>query len=214
MAPARVQAVRRNWGAAPDERLVFLATGRRASSDVKLLIESARLVIARDPGGHNLGGLKFILASDGAGFAKEIDAAIAKSGLQDILRRGDVGADRPATLLAASVAAAVSTRSEASVGLALEAQAMGTPAIIADAGPARETILAPPEVNPSQRTGWLVPAGDASALADALIEVLSLGAAAGDRLSLRARAHVETSFSIERIWAQTLDAYLAAWGAR
>jgi glycosyltransferase involved in cell wall biosynthesis len=207
VAPARVQALRRNWGVAPDERVILLAAGRGAS--LKLLIEAVSLLAAQD-----LGVIKFILAGDEHGGAsKEIDAAIARAGLQDIVRRGG-GADRPAALLAASVVVALSTRSEPFVGLALEAQAMGTPVIVADAGAARETILAPPEVDPALRTGWIVPPGDAQALVNALLEALSLGAAAGDRLSLRARAHVETNFSIEQIWAQTLDAYLAARDAR
>ncbi|MEJ0094807.1 MAG: glycosyltransferase [Methylocella sp.] len=212
VAPARVQALRRAWGSAPDERVVFLAAGARASSGHKVLIEAVRLLTAQDAG---LGGLKFILGSDehgGLAFAKEIDAAIARVGLHDVMRRGGLGADRPAALLAASVVVALSMRSESFAGLALEAQALGTPVIVADAGAARETILAPPDVDPSSRTGWAVPAGEAEALANALMDVLSLGAAAGDRFSLRARAHVEANFSIEQIWAQTLEVYLAARG--
>ncbi len=89
------------------------------------------------------------------------------------MRRGGLGADRPAALLAASVVVALSTRSETFAGLALEAQALGTPVIVADAGAARETILAPPDVDPSSRTGWAVSAGEAEALAKALMDVLS-----------------------------------------
>ncbi len=80
VAPARVQALRRAWGSAPDERVIFLAAGARASSCHRVLIEAVRLLTAQDAG---LGGLRFILGSDehgGAAFAKEIDAAIARVG--------------------------------------------------------------------------------------------------------------------------------------
>ena len=190
--------------------MIFLTATARAAGNYKVLIEAARILTE-----ENLGGLKFILASDeksGGAFAREIDAAIAKAGLQQVLHRGGVGADRPAAFLSASVVVALSTLSEAFAALPLEAQAMGTPVIVADAGAARETVLAPPDVDPSLRTGWLVPPDDARALANAVVEVLNLGAAAVDRLSLRARAHIETNFPIERVWVQTLDAYLAAQG--
>ncbi len=90
---------------------------------------------------------------------------------------------------------------------------MGAPVIVADAGAASETVLAPPDVDESARTGWRTPPG-AEALANALRAALSLGATARDRLSLRARAHVEARFSIEQTWAQTLGAYAAARGRR
>jgi glycosyltransferase involved in cell wall biosynthesis len=212
---ARVQALRRAWGVAPDERVILLAAGERGSSGQKILIEAVGLLTAGHSGTQNHAGLKFILISDerdDGPRAKGIDAAIAKVGLQDVIRRGGIGANRPAALLAASAVVVLSRRSEISAGLALEAQAMGTSVIVADEGAARETILAPPEVAPFLRTGWAIPAGDARALAHVLLDVLSLGAAARDRLSLRARAHVEANFPIEQIWEQTLDAYLAVRG--
>jgi len=59
-----------------------------------------------------------------------------------------------------------------------------------------------------------VPAGDAPALAAALGEVLSLGATQAEALRMRARAHVENMFSLERMVADTLDVYAALIEAR
>lgn len=210
IAPARVQAVRREWRVAPDERVVFLPEGARASGEHKLLMETARILTAQ-----GLTGTKFILAGegpDGGARAKDIDRSIAKAGLQDqdfFVRRAGACADLPAALLAAAIVVAPSPRLEALPAIAIEAQAMGTPVIVADAGAASETVLAPPEIEASRRTGWRAPSGDARALAKAVIEILNLGATARDQLSLRARAHVETNFSIERACAATLDAYMA-----
>ena len=81
--------------------------------------------------------------------------------------------------------------------------------IVAEAGAAAEVIVAPPEVDELARTGWRTQP-NAEALANVLRAALGLGATARDRLSLRARAHIEARFSIERTWAQTLDAYAAA----
>lgn len=213
VAPARVQAVRRLWGAAPDERVVLLAAGARASSSYKSLIEAVLRLASQDAAATLLREAKFIIACDepGAAFAKEIDAAIAKAGLQSVMRRSEIGPDRAAALLAASAVVALSANPDAFAGFALEAQAMGAPVIVGASGAASETILAPPGVDETARTGWRT-LPDERALAHALSETLSLGATARDRLSLRARAHVESQFSIEMLRSQTLSAYAAARG--
>lgn len=208
--PARVQALRRDWKVASDEIVILLAADARAPAEGEILVETARILIAR-----GLTGVKFILASDepGRGRGADLDQAIAAARLQDILRRVGQCADMPAALLAASVVITPATRPEALSAVALEAQAIGTPVITADQGAAAESVLAPPGTEADARTGWRTPAGDAAALAAAAIEALSLGATARERLSLRARAHAEAHFSLEHIGSQMLAAYMAALGA-
>jgi glycosyltransferase involved in cell wall biosynthesis len=75
-------------------------------------------------------------------------------------------------------------------------------------------VLAPPEATPARRTGWRVPAGDADALAEALDEVLSLGASAQEGLAQRARTHVEQHFSLEAMISGTLAVYGELLAAR
>ncbi|MGO9672843.1 MAG: glycosyltransferase [Methylocella sp.] len=213
VAPARVQAVRRLWGAAQDERIVYFVTDGRAAGGAKTLIEAVRLLTEQADAGALLGGAKVIIACDepGGGVARDIAAAIGKAGLQHIMRTCEPSPDRPAALLAAAVVVVLPARLESLAGIALEAQAMGAPVIVAEAGAASENILAPPNVDEAARTGWRT-APDAEALANALRAALSLGATARDRLSARARAHVEARFSIEQTWVQTLGAYAAARG--
>jgi glycosyltransferase involved in cell wall biosynthesis len=113
----------------------------------------------------------------------------------------------PAAFRAASVVAVPSVEPEAFGRSAVEAQALGTPVVVTDIGAVPETVLAPPEVEPFRRTGWRVPPNDPVALADALGELLALGASARDALAVRARAHVEAHFSLETMVADTIDVY-------
>jgi glycosyltransferase involved in cell wall biosynthesis len=210
VAPVRVQAMRRLWRVAADERVVLLVVGARASSGYRTAIEAVKILAGRGGEGA-LAGVKIIIDGEeqSGGFAQGIDAAIGKAGLQHLMRRGEIG-DRPAALLAASAVVALPANPETFASLALEAQAMGAPVIVPAVGAASETVLAAPEVDQSARTGWRAPALDTEALANAVSEALSLGATARDRLSLRARTHVETLFSIEQMRTQTLGAYAAA----
>ena len=205
VAPARVQAARRHWKVAPHERIVLLAAPTSPGSGHKILIEAAGLLSR-----SGLAGVKFILACDGdenSALDRGIDRAIATEGLQGIMYRTGP-CDMPAALLAAAIVVVPATEARAFGDAAVQAQAMGTPVIAAKLGAAPETVLAPPMVEEPSRTGFLVPPGNAAALALAIASVLSLGATAGCKLSLRAKKHVETCFSAEHMCAETLDAYV------
>ena len=201
----RVDALRRAWDLRPDQRIVLLAARLTAWKGQKVLIEAA--AILRDRG---LDDAVFVLAGDPQGregYVREIDGLVAARGLAGTVRRVGHCTDMPAALLAASVVAVPSTEPEAFGRTAVEAQALGTPVVVSDLGAVPETVLAPPDVPASARTGWRVPAGDAVALADAIGHVLSLGASARDGLAARARAHVERHFSLGRMVGRTLELY-------
>jgi glycosyltransferase involved in cell wall biosynthesis len=203
VAPARVQEVRRRWKVAPHEQIVLLMAQTSHASAPKLLIEAA-LLLARS----GLTGVKFILAGDGktGAIARGIDRAIASEGLQGIMYRA-INFDMPAAYLAASAVVVLPSGVQPACDAAIQAQAMGTPVIAANTGAAPETILAPPLVGESARTGFLIKPGDAVALAVAIAHVLSLGASATGKLSSRARTHAEMRFSTEHSCAETLEAY-------
>jgi glycosyltransferase involved in cell wall biosynthesis len=205
VTPARVQAVRRQWKVAPHEQIVLMAAPASRASGHKILIAAARLLSR-----SGLAGVKFILASDRKEGAldRDIDRAIAREELQGIMYRTGP-CDLPAAYLAASLAVVPATESAAFGDVAIQAQAMGTPVIAANVGAAPETVLAPPLVAESSRTGFLIKPGDAAALAVAIAHALNLGASASGNLSSRARKHVEARFSTENICAETLEAYVA-----
>lgn len=203
--PGRVRKLRDQWGIAHDERIVLLAARLTAWKGHRVLIEAAKRLVAQ-----GLTDVRFVLAGDDQGrigYVKELDARIGKAGLQGIVLRVGHCLDMPAAFLAAAVVAVPSTEPEAFGRSAVEAQAMGTPVVVSDHGAVPETVLAPPQVRADERTGWRVTPGDVPALAEALADALALGASARDSLSLRARAHVESRFSVHRMCTETLDAY-------
>lgn len=210
--PARVRKLREAWGVPAHERIVLLPGRLTNWKGQKVLIEAARRMF--DAG---LSETRFVLAGDDqgrAGYVRELDQLITKGGLEALVMRVGHCEDMPAAYLAAAVVAVPSTEPEAFGRVAVEAQAMGTPVVVSDLGAVPETVLAPPEVEESRRTGWRVPAGDPAALAQALGDALSLGASAREALARRARAHVERHFSLERMCADTLDAYAALLAGR
>lgn len=207
VAPERVEALRRAWNVAPHERVVLLAARLTGWKGQKVLIEAAAKL--RDAG---MKDVAYILAGDPQGrdsYVRELDSLIEARRLKGIVRRVGHCADMPAAFLAASVVTVPSTEPEAFGRSAVEAQAMGTPVIVSELGAVPETVLAPPDVPPHERTGWRVPPGEADALAEALGSVLSLGASARIALGVRARAHVEHHFSLEQMVSGTLEVYSA-----
>ena len=206
----RVAAVRTRWRVQPHERVVLLAARMTALKGHKVLVEAARLLHA-----EGLQDTVFILAGENDGkdrYVGEIDAAIAKAGLEGIVRRVGFCEDMPAAYRAAALVVVPSTEPETFGRVAAEAQAMGTPVVVSDLGAAPETVLAVPAVTVAQRTGWRVPAGDVAALADAMSEALALGASAKDAMGQRARHHIDAHFSYEQAARATLALYCEALG--
>ncbi|WP_428673150.1 glycosyltransferase, partial [Roseibium sp.] len=70
-----------------------------------------------------------------------------------------------------------------------------------------ETVLAPPDVSESERTGWRVPAGDARALAQAIRAALGQEPDAKKEMTDRALTHVRQNFSVETMCDRTLEVY-------
>jgi glycosyltransferase involved in cell wall biosynthesis len=207
----RVQALRRAWNVTPEERVVLMPARLSLRKGHKILIAAARHLMEA-----GMRETKFILAGDAparSAYVKDIDAAIKKAELSGIVCRTGHCADMPAALVAAALAVVPSTEPEAFGRVAVEALAMGTPVVVSDEGGLAEIVHMPPQVEPSLRTGWRVPAGSASALAAAIGEILALGATARDQLSRAARAHAVRHYSIEQMCRATLETYSALLGS-
>jgi glycosyltransferase involved in cell wall biosynthesis len=198
--PARVLGVRRRWGSPPDEPIVLFLGEPEASEEGTILGATAR-ILRRSGARHPR--LVHIEAGPGSRGCT-IDPAA------EVPRRLPPCEDLPAALRAASVIAIPSGRAEAVCRLAVEAQATGTPVVVADEGALGETVLAPPDSTDSTRTGWRIPPGEPKALAEAIIVCLRLGASARVRLALRARTFVDHRLSIDRMRSETLRAFVAA----
>lgn len=154
--------------------------------------QAARLLESRLP------RLKMILAGEGP-----LRSSIAAG--PSLILPGHV--EEPQQLLAALDLFVMPSRSEGWGLAALEAMAFGLPVVASNTGGLAEMIHA-------GETGWLVAPGDASALADAILEAAS--EAAGDRgglhaMGLRAR-ECARRFSVEETAARTESFYLRVLG--
>jgi len=205
--PARVLALRESWGVGPHERIILHPARLTGWKGHRVLIEAARLMA--DEGVRDV---VILLAGDAQGresYVRELDALIAERGVSGLVRRVGHVVDMPAAMTAAAAVAIPSIEPEAFGRAAVEAQAIGAPAVVSDLGAVPETVLAPPDVPAEARTGWRVPPGDAPALAEALTQALALRPSARDALAQRARNHVEAHFSLAQMVEKTLDIYAA-----
>ena len=139
--------------------------------------------------------------------SRELGALIKARGLAGVVAIVGHCADMPAAIVAASVVATPSTEPEAFGRVAVEAEAMGAPVVVSDLGGAKETVLAPPDCEPAERTGWRVPPANPEALADAIGEMLALGASARASLARRARNFVEEKYALDQMTRATLQIY-------
>ena len=108
--------------------------------------------------------------------------------------------DMAAAYLLADIVVSPSLRPEAFGRVAAEAQAMGRRVIASAHGGACETVL-------DGETGWLVPPGDAKALAGAIRQALGASAAERERMAAAGQAHVRANFTLEGMCRATLDVY-------
>ena len=109
-------------------------------------------------------------------------------------------ADIPAGLMLADAVVSASTDPEAFGRVVVEGQAMARPVVATSHGGAAETVE-------EGVTGWLVPPGDAEALAARLDRMLALGEAEREALGARARASVLARYTTPLMCAATLDVY-------
>ena len=108
--------------------------------------------------------------------------------------------DMPAAYMLADVVVSPSLRPEAFGRVPAEAQAMGRRMVAAAHGGALETVL-------DGETGWLVPPGDADALAHAIRQALAASPAERERMAAAGQAHVRRNFTLDGMCSATLDVY-------
>ncbi|HWE76779.1 MAG TPA: glycosyltransferase family 4 protein [Stellaceae bacterium] len=141
-----------------------------------------------------------ILGSGDAGYRRELEKAVAASGSTATFRFIDDCPDMAAAYMVADIVVSASTQPEGFGRVIIEAQAMGRPVVATAHGGAQETIT------PGD-TGWLVPPGNAEALAAALALALDEDSTARLAMSQREIAHVRTLFTSRLMAARTLTVY-------
>ncbi len=202
----RVAALRQDWGLRDGDRAVLHPARLTSWKGQGTVIAAARKLMAEG----RLGDVVMILAGDAQGreaYANALGAQIADAGLEGHVRLVGHVADMPAAFAASAAAIVASVEPEAFGRTATEAQAMGCPVIATNIGAPPETVLAEPAVSSSDATGWLVPPGDADALAQALNGLLQLSEEQVTAMARRARDRVAEQFSLDSMKTKTLAVY-------
>ncbi|MFL1461037.1 glycosyltransferase family 4 protein [Roseococcus sp. DSY-14] len=186
--PARVAALRAAWDVPAGAPLLLLPARLTRWKGGMVVVEA----LARLPG-----AVAVLLGDGRPAFAADLRARAEALGVAGRLRLPGHLADVPAALLAADIVLHASTEPEGFGRSVIEAQAMARPVIASDLGGPRETVR-------HGETGWLVPPGDATALAGAVQAVLALDPAARAAIGAAARAGVPT---LRAMQDATLDVY-------
>jgi glycosyltransferase involved in cell wall biosynthesis len=203
---ARIAALRAAW-LLPEGATVILHAARLTRWKGQLVLIEA---LGKLAAAGRLGSTIAILAGDDQGrsaYTAELRAAVSANGLDDAVRLVGHVSDMPAAFAIANVTVIASIEPEAFGRTSIEAQRMGCPVIATRIGAPPETVLAPPEIAPCDRTGWLVPPGDADALAGALQEALSMPPGERTALGARASQHAGTHFTLHAMRRATLAVY-------
>jgi glycosyltransferase involved in cell wall biosynthesis len=204
VAPERVRALRQGWGIPPHQRVILQAARLTRWKGQGVLIDAAAQLMAQG----RLQDSAVVLAGDAQGresYVEELRGRIVRQGLGAHVHIVGHVADMAAAFLAAHVTVVASTEPEAFGRTAIEAAALGCPVVATDIGAPPETVLS--EKATQGPTGWLVPPGDAEALAERLVEALALAPAARAEMGERARQHALTNFSVTSMQGSTLGVY-------
>ena len=180
----------------PDGKHLVLCPARLGEDNgQKILIEALRL-LARDD------VFCLLLGSAGAPtpFERELERAIEAAELHGRMQIGPYVDDMPAAYMLADVVVATGGDRQGFSRTLVEAQAMGRPVVAEDGGGAAETLR--PGV-----TGWLAPAGDAAALAEALHSALSLSTERRAEVARAAQEHVRGRYALAEANQRLLALY-------
>ena len=201
----RIIALARKWRL-PDGRPTIMLPGRltRWKGQAVLITALAKMQ-------HKDAVVLLVGADQGRDkFSREMASLAESLGVADRVRMVGQCDDMPAAFKLSDVVVNASTDPEAFGRVVIEAQSMARPVIATNHGGAAETVA-------HDATGWLVPPGDADALAAALDYVLNLTPEARAELGAAARAKVARRYTTRAMQDATIAVYAevlgyAPWG--
>jgi glycosyltransferase involved in cell wall biosynthesis len=212
VSDARVETMRQSWGAGPQTK-VMLVVGRMSR-------RKGHHVVVDAVGRLKALGLKDFLcvfASEGGvrtRYAAALWDRVLATGAADFVRLAGRIEDLPAAYAASSVVISAAVQAEGVQRATLEAQAMARPVIVSDLSAGADVVLAPPAVSEDRMTGMRFPAGDASALAAAVVRLFSIPEASRLAIGARGRVWASATFNAAAIRDQTLALYEAVGRAK
>jgi glycosyltransferase involved in cell wall biosynthesis len=195
VVPEALYRLARAWSVDLVEPVILLPGRLTSWKGQKILIHALAQMRHRDAVAVFAGS-----AQGRTGYVAELAALAERLGVAHRVRVVGHIEDIASAMMLSDVVVNASTDPEAFGRTIVEAQAMGRIVVATDHGGARETIIA-------GETGFLVPAGDAAALAASLDAALDM--AADDRVlwGRRARAHVAEHYSVAAMQNAVLHVY-------
>lgn len=200
----RIEAVRRAWGLGERTKVLLVAGRLLPRKGHHVVVEAARRLK-----GLGLKDFACVFASEHAEtrYAGELWDLVLATDVADVVRLAGPVEDVLAAYAAATVVVSAAVQHEGMQRAILEAQAMARPVIVSDLGAGAELVLAPPAVGEDRMTGLRFPAGDAAALAAAIVRLLAMSDAERAAMGARGRAWVGSNFDPATVAAQTLNLY-------
>ena len=193
--PERIARLAAQWRLPPGAPVVMLPARLTRWKGQTVMLEALARLERKDV------CLVLVGAEQGrARFRRELLAWAEALGVGDRLRLVGHCDDMAAALLLADVVANPSIKPEPFGRTVIEAQAMGRPVVVSDAGGTAETVE-------HGVTGWRVRPGDPGALAATIDVILRLPAADRAAIGARARASVCTHYTTAAMQQATLEVY-------
>jgi len=190
----------RAWRADAGQPTIMLPGRLTGWKGQKLFIEAMAKMRHKD-------ALGILVGSDQGrtAYTASLVALAEKLGLGSRLRMTGHVDDVPAAMMLADVVVNCSTKPEAFGRTIVEAQAMGRVVVAADHGGARETVL-------DGQSGFLIPPGNAAALAAVLDAILDMPTETRIEFGQQARAHIARNFSLPVMQTRLLNVYAELLG--
>ncbi len=168
-----------------EKNFVWLAVGRfDVPKDYPNMLQAFSQVVKEKPESF------LLIVGDGL-LRRSIEKLAFKLKIDDRVRFLGTRQDIP-QLMNAADAYVMSSKWEGMPNVLLEASACGIPIVATNVGGNNEVVL-------DGRTGFLVPPKDPKALAEAMLNLMSLPEEKRKEMGLEARTHVETNFSLSRV---------------
>jgi glycosyltransferase involved in cell wall biosynthesis len=197
--------MRRAWGAGPQTRVVLVVGRMRWRKGHHVVVDALSRLKA-------LGLQDFLCvfaSEDGVRtrYAGDLWDRVLATGTADCVRLVGRIEDLAAAYAAASIVVSAAVQAEGVQRATLEAQAMACPVIVSNLSAGADVVLSPPAVSEERMTGLRVPAGDAAALAAAMVRLFALPPAARHAIGARGRAWASESFNAAQVRERTLALY-------
>lgn len=209
MNEARVKKLTAQWGLDDGDGKFRLLLPARLTpwKGHEVAVEAAALLknnlVKNADGSGKASGLTLVFCGGAQGrdaYEQTLRALIEERGVRDMIHFVGECADMPAAYAWADAVLAPSTRPEAFGRTAVEAGAMARPAVASDHGGARETVI-------EGENGFLIPPGDAAALAAAIERLATMEPEARALMGQKGRARAASVYSSAAMCDATLRVY-------